>query len=117
METTDITSTQARSYVENTNEENAHHFLRHRGYFPFEFIPQGQTVNQTYYMELLKRFCEVVHRKRPELWPKDWILHHDNAPAHKELSVKQLLPKNRLLKWNTNLVLIWLRMTSGCYQK
>jgi len=25
--------------------------------------------------------CEAVLRKRPELWPNDWILHHDNAPA------------------------------------
>jgi hypothetical protein len=26
--------------------------------------------------------------KRSELWPNDWILHHDSAPAHKVLSVK-----------------------------
>jgi hypothetical protein len=32
-----------------------------------------------------------VHRKRSELWPDDWNLHHDNAPAHKALTVKQLL--------------------------
>jgi hypothetical protein len=30
-----------------------------------------------------------VRRKRPELWPNDWIPHHDNAPALKALSVKQ----------------------------
>jgi hypothetical protein len=34
---------------------------------------------------------EAVHRRRPELWPSDWILRHDNAPAHKALSVKQFL--------------------------
>jgi hypothetical protein len=27
--------------------------------------------------------------KMPELWPSDWILHHDNALVHKTLSVKQ----------------------------
>jgi hypothetical protein len=32
-----------------------------------------------------------VHRKRPELWPSNWILHHDSAPAHKVISVKQFL--------------------------
>jgi len=32
-----------------------------------------------------------VHTKRPELWPNDWILHNDNAPAHKALSVKQFV--------------------------
>jgi len=27
----------------------------------------------------------------PELWSNDYILHHDNAPAHKALSVEQFL--------------------------
>jgi hypothetical protein len=40
-----------------------------------------------------------------------WVLHHDNAPTHKKLSVKQFSTQNRLLKWNTHLVpLILLRM-------
>jgi hypothetical protein len=34
-----------------------------------------------------------MHKKRPELWPTNWILHHDNAQAHKVLSVKQFLAK------------------------
>jgi hypothetical protein len=52
----------------------------------FEFIPQGQTVNQAYYVARLKRLHEAVHRKRLELWANVWILHHDNAPANKALS-------------------------------
>jgi hypothetical protein len=47
----------------------------------FEFIPQGPIVNQAYYVEM-KQLCEAVHRKRPELWPNVWLLHHDNSPAH-----------------------------------
>jgi hypothetical protein len=47
----------------------------------FQFIPPGQTVNQAYYVEILKWLYEAVHRKRPELWPTD-------SPAHKALSVK-----------------------------
>jgi len=27
----------------------------------------------------------------PELWPNNWILHHDIAPDHKLLSVKHFL--------------------------
>jgi histone-lysine N-methyltransferase SETMAR len=57
----------------------------------FEVIPQDQTVNQAYYMEVLKHLHETVYRKRPELWLSDWLLHHDNAPAYKALSVKQFL--------------------------
>jgi alpha-L-fucosidase len=55
----------------------------------FELIPQGQTVSQAFYVEIFKQSLEVVRRKRPELWPNDWILHHDNATAHS--SVKQFL--------------------------
>jgi hypothetical protein len=45
----------------------------------FEFIPQAQTVIQAYYVEILIWLHEAVHRKRPELWPSNWILHHDSA--------------------------------------
>jgi hypothetical protein len=33
----------------------------------FEFIPQGRTVSQAYYVGTMKRLCECVHRKWPEL--------------------------------------------------
>jgi hypothetical protein len=47
-------------------------------------------VNQpSLYEEIMMQLHETVHRKRPELWFSDWILHHDSAPAHKVLSVKQ----------------------------
>jgi hypothetical protein len=35
---------------------------------------------------------EAGCRKRPELWP-DWILHHDNAPAHKQFLAQKLITK------------------------
>jgi hypothetical protein len=64
--------------AETTNEDIDHHFLRYH----FEFISQSHTVNQVRYMELMKRLREAVRKKTPEFWPNDWILHHDNAPAH-----------------------------------
>jgi hypothetical protein len=31
-----------------------------------------------------------------ELWFNDWILHHDNAQAHKELSVEQFMAQKSI---------------------
>jgi len=42
------------------------------------------------------KFLEVVCRKGPELWPNDWIFHHDNVPSQKKLSIKQFLAKNSI---------------------
>jgi hypothetical protein len=42
-------------------------------------------------VEILKQLHEAVYRGMPELWPNNWILHHNNAPAHMMLSVKQFL--------------------------
>jgi hypothetical protein len=66
-------------------------FFDIKGTVHFKFIPQGQIINQAYYVELLKRLLEAVRRKRPELWPSVWILHHYNASAYKALSIKQIL--------------------------
>ncbi|UYV63800.1 hypothetical protein LAZ67_2005666 [Cordylochernes scorpioides] len=46
----------------------------------YEFVPEGQTNNQNYYLDVLRRLREAVRQKRPEKWPqKNWLLHHDNA--------------------------------------
>jgi mannosyltransferase OCH1-like enzyme len=42
----------------------------------YEFIAQRQTVNQRCCVEVLTRLQGSVQRKRPELWPDKWILHH-----------------------------------------
>jgi transposase len=45
----------------------------------------------------MKRLREAECRKRPEGWQnKTWILHHDNAPAHMSLLVREFLAKNEM---------------------
>ena len=67
------------------------------GIVHYEFVPTGQTVNQVYYLEVLKKLREKVRRKRPELFANNsWILHHDNAPAHTALSVREFLATKQI---------------------
>jgi hypothetical protein len=45
---------------------------------------------QVYYLKILKRLHKNIRRKRTEIFAKNsWILHHDNAPAHAALSVRE----------------------------
>ena len=62
-----------------------------------EYIPKGQTVNQHVYKEVLIHLRDAIRRKRPELWSSgDYYLHHDNAPAHTALKVRNYLAKNKV---------------------
>jgi len=72
-------------------------FFDIRGIVHYEFVPTEQTVHQVYYLEVLERLREKVKRKRPELFDNNsWILHHDNAPAHKALSVREFLATKQI---------------------
>jgi hypothetical protein len=48
------------------------------------------------YLGMLTRLRESVQRKRPELWPDKWILHHENA--HDALRVCEFLAKKSITK-------------------
>jgi len=38
-----------------------------------------------------------VRHKQPEMWKNgDWLLHHDNVPAHTLLAVRELRKKNNM---------------------
>jgi hypothetical protein len=37
-------------------------------------------------------------KKRPKLWPDKWIFHHDNAPVHDALRVREFLAKKSITK-------------------
>jgi len=62
-----------------------------------EFVPQGQTFNKQYYREVLEQLRKRVHRVQPEI-ADTWMLHHDNAPCHTAISVKEFLAK-KVFQW------------------
>jgi hypothetical protein len=63
-------------------------FCDMRGNIHFESVPEGTTVNQTFYVEVLKRLIGAMRRKRGGLWrDRSLILHHDTAPAQSALRV------------------------------
>ncbi|UYV79771.1 hypothetical protein LAZ67_18000597 [Cordylochernes scorpioides] len=63
-----------------------------------EFLPQGRTVNKEYYLQVMRNLRQAIRQKRPDLWKnKNWLLHHDNAPAHTSLLVRDFLAKNNTL--------------------
>ena len=62
-----------------------------------EFLPQGQTINQHVYKNILRRVMFSVRKKRRELWEtKPWLLHHDNASAHNALGIWEFSVKNNI---------------------
>ena len=72
-------------------------FFNIRGIVHYEFVPTGQTVNQVYCLKVLKRMREKVRQKRPELFANNlYFLHHDNAPTHMALSVREFLATKQI---------------------
>jgi len=51
------------------------------------------SINQAFFVQILKRLLEIVRKKRPEHSPGNWFLQHDHAAAHKAVSVKQFLAR------------------------
>ncbi|UYV60447.1 hypothetical protein LAZ67_1001174 [Cordylochernes scorpioides] len=73
-------------------------FFDCRGMVHHEFLPQGRTINKEYYLQVMRNLREAIRQKRPDLWKnKNWLLQHDNAPAHTSLLVRDFLAKNNTL--------------------
>ena len=68
-------------------------FFDAQGVVHYEFVPEGQTVNGAFYLEVLRRMKRRVNRVRPAI-AGNWKLHHDNAPSHTCSKVTDYLTKN-----------------------
>lgn len=70
-------------------------FFDWQGVVYYEFLPRGETINRFRYLATLRNLREAVRRKRPMLWRSgDWVLHHDNAPVHSALLIRNFCTKN-----------------------
>ena len=58
-------------------------------------MPPGQTVNQTFYLQVLERLRNRDRRVRGEIADK-WFLHHDKAPSHTSFAVREFLAENKI---------------------
>jgi hypothetical protein len=45
-------------------------FFNIRGIITIAWVPEGQTINQKRYLEVLTKLRERVRKKSPELWKK-----------------------------------------------
>ena len=60
-----------------------------------EFVTSGQTVNHTFYKDVLERLPKRIQRVQRDI-ADDWVLHHDNAPAHTALSFREFLAEKNI---------------------
>jgi len=81
-----------------------------------EFVPTRQTVNKECYKTVLRHLGDTVRRHNPEKWRSgNWILHHDNAPAHRAVTTNEFLAKHNILSLpNLPTPLTLLRVTYSC---
>ena len=97
MEASRITMTKKSLASLQQCESDADLFFDSRGIMHHEYAPEGQTINKEYYLQVLRRLCEAVWRKRPDMWAaKNFQLHHDNAPAHSAHVIHAFLAKNSM---------------------
>ena len=60
-----------------------------------EFVPPGQTVNHTFYNDVLEQLKKWVQQVGKDI-ADDWVLHHHNAPAHTVHSIREFLAKKNI---------------------
>jgi hypothetical protein len=57
-------------------------------------------------LEVLKRLHEKIGQKQPEIFANNsWILHHENAPAHMALYVREFLATKQITVGKVNMEL------------
>jgi hypothetical protein len=110
---------QKRSGRSEFNKEHAHcFFFWHEGDCSPEFVPPNTTVNFDFCCGVLRCLRENVQCERPELWcTHNWLLHHDNAPAHTSLTTTGSVPHYSPSSLLAGLSPLWFRFVSQIQNK
>jgi len=62
-----------------------------------EFVPEGKTFTESFYLSVLERLWKRIRRVRPKYSaPGSWFLLHDNAPVHRAVSVQEYLARKQV---------------------
>jgi histone-lysine N-methyltransferase SETMAR len=70
-------------------------FFDSRGTVRKNVYLQDKTVNHAFYKDVLERLRKRVQRVRKDI-AGDWVQHHDIAPAHAALSIREFLAKKNI---------------------
>jgi hypothetical protein len=74
-------------------------FFDKQGVIHKELVPEGQTVNSAFYVEVLGRLLNRISWVRPQFRAEgSWFFLHDNAPSHSALVVKTFLAKHGVVE-------------------
>jgi len=91
-----VTSTKEGPNEQIKSEIHAHQFFFYsKGIVHKEFVPPGQTVNQTFYLQVPERFRNRDVRVRREI-SNTWFLRHDKAPSHTSFAVWEFLAQHNI---------------------
>ena len=88
-------------------------FFDPKGIIHKEFFSLNKKVTQ-FQLKVLQRLCKRLFRVQSEI-ATSWILHHDNAPMHTALEVKELLLNSKSIATMYLIPLICHRMTFTCF--
>ena len=71
-------------------------FWNAEGILFIDYLEKGKTITGEYYSNLLTRLDGKIREKTPSLQKKKIIFHHDNAPVHSALSIRQFCAKYQM---------------------
>jgi hypothetical protein len=89
-------------------------FYNAQGVIHREFVPEGQTVNEQFYLGVMEWLLKQIRCVRPKFHnSKEWFLLHDNAPAHTTSVVACFLARKQVtVLHHPSTHQIWLQQTS-----